>query len=409
METRHFLDILNWTTSVIYYDTTIKTNNVKFALDFTSSFMNKYHPLKEQQPYQINVIDELHINENANSRILGAMLRYKTNDSYEVLKSFLNFISLKFNSQPIFEIDSPTITVEKGRIDLLIRDKGYAIILESKIYNANDQEEQICRYIDLVAEQYNKDNIYIVYLPQNGAKKITNQSWGRYKGEFIDRFATITFQDNIVYWLNQKVLPEVRLKDIYLKSAIIQYVDYLEGYFDIRKINNKMNMELQEFLKKELKFVNNPVSDLNKVNDKINEMNNVINQLEELKKRTSKEVFEAWESQLKIEFPNHDNEMWCYTKDIPHELGVNREYRGCRFLIYIKYNGNNIFYGVSRTDNPKVKADEINEVVLPILNNLTGFTSDNWWYGWKYTSFNNGYQRLVDLIKRVDEEMTKQL
>ena len=46
---------------------------------------------------------------------------------------------------------------------------NYAIIFENKIYDANDQEAQLSRYIDKTKEcHFDENNIFVVYLSQIG-------------------------------------------------------------------------------------------------------------------------------------------------------------------------------------------------------------------------------------------------
>lgn len=54
---------------------------LKFAENLNKDIENK----KKGLPYNINVIDELHINENAHSRILCKLLQYKNDEGkYEM-------------------------------------------------------------------------------------------------------------------------------------------------------------------------------------------------------------------------------------------------------------------------------------------------------------------------------------
>ena len=49
-----------------------------------------------EQPYRLNVIDELHINENGHSRILTKLLQYRAADgTYVFLESLLHYINAK--------------------------------------------------------------------------------------------------------------------------------------------------------------------------------------------------------------------------------------------------------------------------------------------------------------------------
>ena len=47
-------------------------------LDFADTFKERQRSERSRLPYQLNVIDELHINENAHSRILLKLLQYQT-------------------------------------------------------------------------------------------------------------------------------------------------------------------------------------------------------------------------------------------------------------------------------------------------------------------------------------------
>lgn len=228
----------------------------KSLLDFVSEFAKRYEEEKRKLPYHLNIIDELHIKENAHSRILMKLLCYQNDKGeHEILQSLLEYIqSIKGHPETFNDIiiKNPTITQEEQRIDLWVRDEGYAIIFENKIYNAKDQEEQICRYIKKTKDKnYKEENIYVIYLSQDG-KEPEEQTWGDYKEEFKDRYLNLSFRYNILPWLREHVLPNISLKDVYLKCAIKQYIDYLEGLFNLRTIQKPMIMELNKFIEEKL-------------------------------------------------------------------------------------------------------------------------------------------------------------
>lgn len=222
-------------------------------LDFSNEFHEKYMEEKSKLPYHINVIDELHINENGHSRILLKLLQFvNERGEWEILQSLVDYMKSKSKSRQFdrITIKEPNITQEEARIDLWVRDKSgnYAIIFENKIYNAQDQEAQLSRYIEKTKDcPFDEKNIYVVYLSQTGGEP-DSQSWGDYKASFEDRYINLSFRDDILPWLKKAVLPNINYKDTYLINAIQQYVDYLEGLFDIRTIQNKMNMELNKII-----------------------------------------------------------------------------------------------------------------------------------------------------------------
>jgi hypothetical protein len=212
---------------------------------------------KKNLPYNINVIDELHANENAHSRILRKLLQYQ--DSfyrYRILESLLHYISLLEGKEKFakIEIQKPDITSEKERIDLWIRDNStkYAIILENKIKGAIDQDAQLARYIQSTRQSgFKDDNIYVIYLPSDEHEP-ADYSWKynnkNYKEFFKDRYVNLSFKSHILPWLKEEILPNCIIKEELLISAIKQYIDHLEGLFWMRPSQKKMIMD-KELLK----------------------------------------------------------------------------------------------------------------------------------------------------------------
>lgn len=56
-----------------------------FLLALADNYIKKRKEVKKKYPYHVNPIEELHANENANSRILCAMLRYQVDGEYKIL------------------------------------------------------------------------------------------------------------------------------------------------------------------------------------------------------------------------------------------------------------------------------------------------------------------------------------
>lgn len=192
---------------------------------------------KNNQPYNINLINELHINENAHSRILNALLQYSPNGRYTLLEGFVEMLSLS-----TITISKPKFSCEKSRIDLLIKEEGkYAIIVENKIYNAVDQDRQIERYIEIVKNsRIPTENIFLVYLTKDGAKEVSDKSLTTEAKKILNfknedsRFLAISYQHNILPWLEKDILPYCAIKEELLISALQQYIDYLKGYLRLK-------------------------------------------------------------------------------------------------------------------------------------------------------------------------------
>ena len=274
-------------------------------------YKEAYKNIKVKLPYHINVIDELYANENAHSRILAKLLQQKTPDNrYEIFESFIEYIKTeyKLDSFKNISIEKPVITQETERIDLWIRDNKYAIIIENKIHYAVEQEKQLERYIKKTLDkEKNIKNIFVVYLSSRHEDP-SDQSWGKYKEEFKERYLNLSFEVDILKWLNEKVLPNLKLKEVFLRSAIEQYIDHLNGIFGLREINKIINMELRDFIQKEFELGNNPIENINKLLNKREEINKVNNQISslinEITHELDKSFFEKTQKEISEIYPN---------------------------------------------------------------------------------------------------------
>jgi len=384
--------------------------------ELSSTFMKLYRKLEAEQPYHINVIDLLWANENAHSRILLHLLKQNVSGKYEILESFINCLFPKFKHT----IVKPELSSEEYRIDLLVKEKGkYAIIFENKIHNAVIQKNQIARYIDkMKGLGYSEKQIYVIYLPPNEYNQPNDccwkleQSWCKecdrinihykcdegksYFLDFENRYSHLTFRDDILSWLKRDILPNCRIKDSYLQSTIIQYIDHLEGLFDVREINKKMNMELQDYIKQKLDFQEKPESNLVLVKNKLDELSKVVNQLNSLKVNTEKECWYHWLNQLRFDFPKNKIIDFADEVDYP-KVGVIINAKGLKFSICIEQEVN-IYYGIGCHECGETILNEVADMVAPILSELGGCTTSGLWYGWKYTTFEDGYDSLKALI-----------
>ncbi len=231
----------------------------KDLLDLAHRYSALYRKEKDRFPYRLNVIKELHDDENAHSRILVRLLQYKENCEYTWLLSFVNRLNDLCDGETNIEVARPIIDTEhptgNGRIDgLVIEDGKYAIIIENKIWYAGDQNEQIDRYVKYVNKQRRvpNENIYVVYLTLNGCKVVSDDSLSKETKSILgNRFIPMSFQYDILPWLENDVLPNCKLKERCLETALYQYIDYLKGLFgqlDYQKQaqKNALNQILKE-------------------------------------------------------------------------------------------------------------------------------------------------------------------
>ena len=144
------------------------------------------------------------------SRLLATLLNPKANHGLEneFLKSFLIALGLpedyityckeQIVERPIGEVTEAT----GGRIDIILEDRGHAVIIENKIY-ASDQPNQLLRYHNYGVKTFGENNFKLVYLTLNGSEPSSN-SLGVGHFEFIK----LSYAKDILKLLEKLVKPQ---------------------------------------------------------------------------------------------------------------------------------------------------------------------------------------------------------
>ena len=389
-------------------------------LETAKSVSEEENFLRAQLPYQINVIDELHINENAHSRILSKLLQYYNSEGrYIILESLVEFIKKR---SPSDEFDgiiilSPNVTQEKGRIDLWVRDykSKYALIFENKINDAKDQGEQLYRYIEKTRHcRFADKRIFIFYLTKFGYEP-SRQTWGNKKtyNDFRNRFMALSFRHDILYWLKFYVLPNISQKDDYLSSAVIQYVDYLEGLFNIRQNNQSLNMNLERIIAEKLGF--SSISESNekykRIIETIEDINSLRDSLEEMKEQTYKDCLrqnaEHWRASYKVpskRFQIYDYEEW----DETILFGVKFDCDGKPTHVEIGMNDYGLFCQVQR--DIRIKKERISKKTLSIFTLAKQYLDENDSqniFDYFDRDFDAVYSTFCNLVQAIDKYLSK--
>ena len=125
------------------------------------------------------------------SRLLATLLNPKANHGLgnEFLKLFLIALGLPedyitYCKEQIVERTIGEVTeTTGGRIDIILKDRGHAVIIENKIY-AGDQPNQLLRYYNYGVKTFGENNFKLVYLTLYGNKP-SPDSLGGENFEFI--------------------------------------------------------------------------------------------------------------------------------------------------------------------------------------------------------------------------------
>lgn len=181
----------------------------------------------------MNLVELLHANENAHTRILVKLLRYNHHDGdLEFAKSFVRkFVRV--------DCQTPEVWEQIDYIDALIGERGrYAIVIENKINWAADQDKQIERYIVAAQERLgvSSEQLYVIYLTDNGIRTPAENSLTDKAREVLGitaetdgRLIKLNYRDDIIPWIAEDALPFCRHGDAQTIHAIEQYLDYLKN------------------------------------------------------------------------------------------------------------------------------------------------------------------------------------
>jgi hypothetical protein len=159
------------------------------------------------------------------------------------------------------EVDSYKVLVETrhkdyGQIDILIEGKStggqrFAVIIENKVKGADNQDEQLQRYVECVLDKCQLDyqNIYVIYLPLMADKEPELEDQ-KYIEKNNVKYEKVTFETNILAWLsvvmgeeNEDSCPQNMRWGMGMRENLSHYRNLIE-YLIKNKKERTMNIEI---------------------------------------------------------------------------------------------------------------------------------------------------------------------
>lgn len=270
----------------------------------------------------ISLINDLrlstNIHETAHSRILYKLLCAHGKKKHQFLKMFLESVGLKL------DIKKVEVKVEYKHIDVLIYDGVKYIIVENKVNHACDQDRQLVRYIDPLSDK----DVYVLYLVRSDNDKNPSENSLpaeiRQELEENGKYKKISYQTHIFNWLRK--CKETDTDNELLKSALVQYCNYIEELFKGMEIMN--DKDIENFEKEVLDFSATMDSIVNPVA--------LVQKTDELKQKmkTLNEVVESYENYLCERYLDYFS---CETQITESRLNSSRQIEFC-----IQINGANV-------------------------------------------------------------------
>lgn len=293
--------------------------------------------------YATNILDILNPTEPLVSKILCSFLSFTQNGKFCLWRSFTeNFLSrCGFKNK---WINKPIFSSEENRIDILVKEQSYAVIVENKIHDAIFQRNQLARYINVTKSLTNEDNVFIVLLPKesyNGyidgipdsvwrlpcdwkvsnnerkcalrgdstrcacdienlsedkQKKIKCKECLNFKEYYINQTKVL---DNTFFdWLDQE-LEKNASADTIIQSTMLLFSDYIKGIRHLRN-KDKFIMAITDYLRNKLISKDDSDADnFKNISEMIESVTDLKIGLERLAVTYSEELIDKWHKSFK--------------------------------------------------------------------------------------------------------------
>lgn len=180
------------------------------CMDYSKKKQEVYAEHDIQNTTSFSIFTEFFSNfymENPNSDILKTILDPNTKEIGRrfYLEEFVKFLGLtdeQFDYSKPYEVLREVGNNEYGYIDLLIKNENQAIIIENKIYNAEDQANQLARYMQYVENVFGIKNYTVVYMPLMNDGKVPPLD--QYSSQYQQYVEKLKKELKIIYFVDKE-------------------------------------------------------------------------------------------------------------------------------------------------------------------------------------------------------------
>lgn len=370
-------------------------NSIKYGC-LVSEIIERHLSLR---PFHLNVIEAAchgRFKETGHSLVLADMLRHSA-----IQSSFLNcFLGLQH--------EHLEVTAETDRVDVALRGKDIFIIVENKVNAAEEQKNQVYRYVHEIGMEkygYSLSQIYVVYLNPTNRNLPSVYSLCDEKNEHnvfeelgIGHYTVQSYKYDITNWLRTLSISG----EPHIYSALDQYIDFLENKFHITQSDRNMNTEIKNLLLKELKIEDKPLE------EQIEALANQYDKTEELLRS-----IESLKNEMQLEISHNLIVKW--KEQIEQQLGIQLSHDDHSFGVQLNNNawlgvwdgqlsGNYLpFWGFQYDSFRMATMPKLYEQIEALLKKvgITQYHSENDWIAWCTTS--KGVERFISLYHGAKE------
>ena len=377
-----------------------KLDGLKSGICFSLQVSNIIKKHLSKRPFHLNVIEAAchgRFKETGHSLVLADMLRHPA-IQHSFLESFLNL-----------EHDYLNVTAETDRVDVALKGEDIFIIIENKVNSAEEQRNQVYRYVHEIAIDkygYSLSQIYVIYLnptnhnpPSEYSVCDENNENNVFEELGEEHYTVQSYKYDITDWLRCLSVTN----EPHIDSALDQYIDFLENKFHTTSLDKDMNNEIKELLLKELHVENSPMEEqiqaLENQYEKTEELLRSIENLKiDIRKKCSHEKVREWQKQI-------EEKLGIKLSEDDHSFGIqlkNKVWMG----IWDGYDSPNHlpYWGFQYTAYKKDEMPDLYDQVIQLLKKvgIDHFNTENKeWIVWCTTQ--QGVERFTSLYQGAKE------
>lgn len=184
----------------------------------------------------LNFLDLIRLNENAHTRVLASLLKPRNKNEPATLKTFVKMVSEKMAAEVSDgQWNSAEVMDQSDNIDCLVKVGKWAVVIENKINGAVDRPNQLNKYTQNAKQLDGIDEVILVYLTMTGGKPSTISLSVDEVQRLGDQFVCISYQNQILPWLMDEILPNCRISETSLVASLEIYIDHLNGILGQRE------------------------------------------------------------------------------------------------------------------------------------------------------------------------------
>jgi len=187
-------------------------------------------------PYQVNVLSETHTFNYMHTEILARFLQYPP-----ILESFLS-------SLPDWdmEIGEPEISLPHNDYDILVLMPGkYAVVIVNNVYGSElEYEKIVTSFKKNINGVVAPDNIWIFIINKKDDAKSSIDGRTNFHYEFW------TYKQEYLSWLRGLRIDN---EEVLLRSAIDQYINFLEN--DLGIVDQREKLQMADFVMQALGYI----------------------------------------------------------------------------------------------------------------------------------------------------------